>query len=245
MGQNNLSDNLTHWNYISRYSQWMFNQYKSFIGKRILDIGAGIGNMTQYYIKDKECVVATEIFQNQVDSMCQRFSKIPYFTGMLLNIYDKSTDMTSYRFDTIVCINVLEHLEDDFAALEKMADFLGKDGGNIIILVPAFQKLYNFMDKNVYHCRRYNRGDLIQLAQRTNLEVVKNTYFNFWGIVPYWLKGKLSKNKSGSFSTSLNENNSKVYNIATVFLEPIEKFFSPCAGISELIILSKPPENKC
>lgn len=242
MKQNNLSKNLNQWDKISRYSQWMFNSYKKYIGKRVLDIGAGIGNMTEFYIDEADLVVTADIFQDQIDIMNQRFADKKNFRTILFDILneDNIDDLKKDKFDTIILINVLEHLEDDKKALKRLKKII-TDNGHIIILVPALQSLYCFMDKNVSHYRRYDRGVLRKLAEICDLKIVENKYFNFFGIFPYYFKGKFSKNKDkgGSFSTDLNENNSRIYNIASSVLEPLEKTIKPYIGLSEIIILQK------
>jgi len=238
--QNNLSDNLGKWSQISAYSQWMYSLYEQYIGKRIVDIGCGVGTMTAYYIDGKELVVGVDIFQDQIDFLNERFRDKGNFKAVLLDILSEDTErLKKYRFDTVVCVNTLEHLEDDKKALLKMEDLICGEGGYIIVLVPAFSKLYCHLDKNVSHYRRYDKGVLKSLAEQCGLHVVENKYFNLLGIIPYYLKGRFTKDTGGSFSTDLNETNSRIYNFASKILRPIERHFPPPCGISELIILQK------
>lgn len=95
------------------------------------------------------------------------------------------------------------------------------------------------MDKNVGHYRRYGKGELRIKAEKAGLRLIENKYMNFMGIIPYYLKGKLKKDTEGSFSTSIEEGESKLYSIATSILEPIERVIKPPVGISEFIILSR------
>lgn len=234
--QNNITENLNQWNKISRYSKWMYNVYKKYIGKRVLDIGAGVGTVTSYYIDNVDLCVATELFDNQIDCMNERFRDIGYFHAINFDIMTNDIKQLG-EFDTIICINVLEHIENHRRALEKMRSVLCDDG-KLIICVPALHNLYCYMDKNVGHYRRYGKGELKNLAAESGFNVIDDFYFNFMGIIPYWLKGHLGKDKGGSFSTDLNENNSKLYNFATSVLEPIERAVRPVAGISEFIILT-------
>lgn len=238
MKQNNLTENLNNWDYISNYSTWMYHKYEKYVGKRVFDVGAGMGRMVRYYIDKCEMVVATDIFQNQVDYMNERFESYSNFKAEMCDIM--TDDLSGYRekFDTVICINVLEHLEDDLQAVKNMKDMIC-EGGHVILFVPAFQKLYCQLDKNVSHYRRYDRGVLKKLAAECDMEVVKNGYFNALGIIPYYLKGKKKIKEGESFSTGLNENNSKLYNFASKILEPIEKVIPPLFGISEVIILKK------
>ena len=236
--QNELSENLNNWDYISRYSLWMYHTYEKYVGEKVLDLGAGMGRMVNFYIDKCEKVVATDIFQSQVDYMNERFKNYSNFSAVVCDIMEDDISQYNEKFDTVICINVLEHLEDDLLAVQKMKEML-MDRGKIILFVPAFQKLYCQMDRNVNHYRRYDKGVLKKIAEQCDLKVEYNTYFNMLGIIPYYLKGK-KKFKSGeSFSTSLNENNSKIYNLASKILEPIERKINIPFGLSEVIVLQK------
>lgn len=236
--QNNISENLRHWDYIDRYSAWMFSVYKDYVGKKVFDVGAGRGRMTRFYIDKVDQVVATDIFQNQVNYMNERFSDYPGFHAELFNILEDNIIKYENKFDTVICINVLEHLSDDFTAVGKMMSLLER-GGHLILMVPALQKLYCKMDENVGHFRRYDRGRMNDIANANKAVIVKHHYFNVLGIIPYWLKGRRKIDKDESFSTSLNEKNSRIYNYASIIMEPIEKVFPPSIGLTEVMILKK------
>ncbi|NLL77710.1 MAG: class I SAM-dependent methyltransferase [Clostridiales bacterium] len=243
MEQNDISSNLEQWNKLGRYSQWMYHIYMDYVGDYVLDIGAGVGNLTRFLVDRCRYVVATDIFDKQINMMNNRFKKYNNFKAINFNILEDNIEtLSEYSFDTVICINVLEHLENDLEAILRMKKILPLHG-KIIILVPAWSKLYFHMDKNVGHHRRYDNGDLRKLAIQSGMKIVKNNYFNFWGIIPYYLKGKFSKDKGGSFSSDLNETNSRIYNVATKILEPIEKIFPPKVGLSEIIILEKIKEQ--
>lgn len=237
MAQNNITENLNAWNKLDRYSKWIYHMYEKYIGKEVLDIGGGVGTAISFYIDKAERVVATELFENQVNIMNKRFENYQYFKEIQADIM--KDDFSAYdKFDTIILINVLEHIEDDRKALANMKKLL-KDSGTIIICVPAMPGLYCYMDKNVGHYRRYTKGELRVKAKRAELQVIEDKYMNFMGILPYWIKGKLKKDNGGSFSTSIDEGESKLYSIATSILEPIERVIKPPIGISEFIILTK------
>lgn len=239
MKQNDISNNLTKWDYIDRYSTWMYNIYAKYIGDTVFDVGAGMGRMVRYYIDKSSRVVATDIFQHQVDYMNNLFKGHHNFSARLIDIMKDNLSPYQNGFDTVICINVLEHLQDDYLAVEKMSTLLSS-GGHLIILVPAYQRLYCAMDTNVGHYRRYNPGRLEDIAKASKLMIRKHHYFNMFGIIPYWLKGKRKIKKDESFSTSLNEYNSKLYNLASCIMEPIEKLFPPKFGLTEVMILEKP-----
>lgn len=237
MSQENITDSLKSWSKLDRYSKWIFHLYEKYIGKNVLDIGGGIGTALSFYIDRVERLITTELFDNQVDLMNERFKDYPYFKAIKADIVTDDFSMYN-KFDTIILINVLEHIEDDKRAILRMKELL-LDGGKIIVCVPACSRLYCYMDKNVGHYRRYDKGILKKLATEAGLEVLEDKYQNFLGIVPYWLKGRLKGNDKSSFSDTIGEGESKIYALATWLLEPVEKFVRPPVGISEFIILKK------
>jgi len=169
--------------------------------------------------------------------MNEKFKNYSYFKAVKADIMTDDFSMYN-QFDTIILINVLEHIESDRQAILRMKELL-LDGGKIIICVPACSRLYCYMDKNVGHYRRYDKGILKKLAVEAGLEVLEDKYQNLLGIIPYWLKGKLKRSSNNSFSDTIGETESKIYALATLILEPIEKLIKPSIGISEFIILKK------
>lgn len=236
--QNKLEDNLNHWDYIDAYSTWMYDTYSDYVGSKIFDVGAGTGRMVSYYIDKASSVVATDIFDSQIEIMNTKFKQYPYFVAKNIDILKNDLSEFAEKFDTVICINVLEHLENDYLAVEKMKSLL-IPSGKLIIMVPAWNKLYCDMDANVNHYRRYDPGMLLDIATQNQMKVKKHIYFNMMGIIPYWLKGRKKRKNGESFGTTLNERNSKIYNIASHILEPLEKKFPPKWGLTELIIIEK------
>ena len=237
--QESLKDNLTQWNKISSYSKWIYKQFAPFIGKRVLDIGIGIGTFETFFIDRTDVVVGIDIFDDQMGVVKDRFPD-SHLDLFVLNIEKDTLDvLMQYSFDTILCVNVLEHLENDLYALNAMKSLINENG-KIVLFVPALSRLYCQMDKNAGHYRRYDKGMLNTLAEKAGLIIVKQKYFNFMGVLPYYLKGKSkSVDESGTFSTDLNETNSKMINCATRILSPLESLINIPIGLSEYVILQK------
>ncbi|MDL2253532.1 class I SAM-dependent methyltransferase [Ruminococcaceae bacterium OttesenSCG-928-I18] len=238
MGQPKLEENLKQWNKIDRYSKWMYHTYCQYIGKRVLDIGVGIGNMTQFYIHDVDLAICADIFDSQLGLVSERFSDFPVETLKLDIENDDICELKTYELDTVICINVLEHIENHQKALQNMRDAIC-DNGKIIILVPALSKLYNEMDKNAGHYRRYDKGQLEKLGKETDLNIIHQRYFNMLGVIPYRVKGKGTISEGNTFSSTLNEGSSKMINYASHILEPIEKIIKIPFGLSEVIVFEK------
>ena len=106
-------------------------------------------------------------------------------------------DVARFRPDSVVCVNVLEHIEDDVAALRAMADIV-VPGGVIVLLVPAFDALYGPIDRNLGHYRRYRRRALAALCSSMGLEIRKLHYVNSVGFFGWWVNARLLKRETQS-----------------------------------------------
>ena len=238
------TENLSNWKYISRYSEWMFSTYADYIGKRVADIGAGTGNMTGYYLERAERVVAVDVVERQVELMRARFSDQPRFSAIKLDIMREDiSPLLAFHFDTVVCVNVIEHIEDDALFLEKLASLVSP-GGHVIVFAPAMQGLYSVFDENDGHYRRYGRNQLREYGERLGLTVCKDRYFNFFGALMLYLKGKRAgkslKNTGLSCSATLGEGDGKLINMATRVLRPLERILPPVCGLSKVVVFRKP-----
>ncbi|MDR2105775.1 MAG: class I SAM-dependent methyltransferase [Deferribacteraceae bacterium] len=236
MIQPSLADSLKKWDKISRYSQWIYNQYKDFIGASIFDVGIGIGAMTDFYIRNANFVFGVDIFDTQLEMVRQRFRSFNFVAEKMDIEKDDIVGLKSNNFDTIIMVNVLEHIEYDLSTLEKLKDIL-TDGGRMIIFVPAIPFLFNGFDKASGHYRRYKKKMLKNIAAALGMRVLKCRYFNFFGIFPYFLKGL--NTKGNTFSGALNKGDSKLYNLGAILLAPLERVIPPPLGLSCYIIMQK------
>jgi SAM-dependent methyltransferase len=106
-------------------------------------------------------------------------------------------ELARYRPDSCVCINVLEHVEDDRAALCHMAATL-TPGGDIVLLVPAFAALYGPIDRKLGHYRRYNRDSIREVAMAAGLRVRKLRYMNVTGFFGWWVNAHVFRRDAQS-----------------------------------------------
>ena len=188
--QPKLESNLSNWSKINRYSRWMYNLISPFVGKRVIDIGVGVGNMMQFYLPNVEIAIGIDIFDTQLEIVQERFADKVTEGQLVTQLVDIEKDDLSvfknYNLDTVICVNVLEHIKSDLHVVSKIKDII--NCGRIILMVPSHSAVYNHMDKNAGHFRRYDRGDLRAIAEKLDLQVQKNRYFNIFGIVLYYMK---------------------------------------------------------
>jgi len=169
------------------YIAWQRRLVTPELGRRVIEVGCGIGNFTEMLL-DREWAGAIDVEPACVARLRERFP----------GIYAEACAPGSVAFaqlvrfgpDSCVCVNVLEHIEDDRAALAAMASVLAP-GGVIVVLVPAFAVLYGPIDRNLQHARRYSRADLRTLAQTCGLEIRKLHYVNAVGFFGWWMNAHI------------------------------------------------------
>jgi 2-polyprenyl-3-methyl-5-hydroxy-6-metoxy-1,4-benzoquinol methylase len=216
------------------YNHWIYDNIQYFIGCNILEVGAGIGNITDFIIFRKNLTVI-DIDQYYVNYLNAKYSfrDKSNFSALNADIQDiQSSPLAEKTFDTIICLNILEHLKNDRAAVENMSSLL-QPGGKLIILVPALKKLYGSMDISFEHYRRYDKRELKLLIQGHNLEILNFYYMNFLGLLGWFFNGRILNKKN------LPENQTKLFDKLVPFLGLAEKLIKPPVGQSLILIAQK------
>ena len=166
-----------------KFNAWMYQTIQPFCKGEILEIGSGLGNISQFFLKDKYSLMLSDIRQNYCDRLAQKFDNVPNLKGLaLIDLvdpdFDQKFDSLFDSFDTVFALNVVEHIEDDNLAIKNAYKLLKKEG-HLVILVPSYQKLYNGFDKALDHYRRYNKKTFTKLIAQNELEIIQKQYFNF------------------------------------------------------------------
>jgi len=214
------------------YHRWIFEKISPYLGEDILEVGCGIGNLTALLLS-KGRVIAADVNEDYLQTMENKYRSHPNLKGILTwDIQKDPPKNFSISIDTIVCLNVLEHIEDDHDALRKFCELLPV-GGRLIILVPALKRLYNVLDKELGHFRRYNREELIKKIVENDFKVCALRYFNLFGILGWFINGTLLRRRllpSGQIS---------VFNKMVPLFIRIEKVIPPWIGQSLIIVGEK------
>lgn len=176
----------------NNYRGWMYRQVAPYIGQRILEVGAGIGNFTSLLL-DRELVVATDKYPPCVEYLQTRLGDRLKAAPLELDLgHTQGHQLDAYAFDTVICLNVLEHVEDDRCALSFMESVLAP-GGNLILLVPAFQFLYGTVDRSLEHYRRYTKGSLLPRMRQAGFQVERAYFMNMIGMAGWFLNNRILK----------------------------------------------------
>ena len=172
-----------------RFNRWMFDRVRPWVGDRVLEIGSGIGNLSQFLV-DRASVVLTDTAPEYLERLRERFGHMPRVEVMRLYLPHVEEPLARRRFDTIVCLNVLEHVVDDALSLAAITALLER-GGRLILLVPALPGLYGSLDRALGHVRRYTSRELRTKFGHAGLRVRHLEYFNLAGLPGWWLAGRV------------------------------------------------------
>jgi SAM-dependent methyltransferase len=159
------------------YAGWVLSLVRPYLGRTVLEVGAGHGIYTDELAGPDRSVVATELSPDCVRRLRERFaasSAVTIVHGDLPEVAPLGP------FDTAVLINVLEHIADDDAALRGVHDLL-QPGGRLLLWVPALPALYSDFDRRIGHVRRYIRGPLRSQVEAAGFVVSECRYVNLVG----------------------------------------------------------------
>jgi len=220
------------------YTEWIFSKFKDLLGNRVIEIGAGIGNFTGKFL-DKELVIAVDNYKPCIDYIKMRFVENNNIVPFEESVDSSSIlSLSKYSPDTIVCINVLEHVEDDLAALKNMFGLL-TEGGKLILLVPAYQFLYGTIDHLVGHYRRYSKGDIQMKLISAGFYVENISYMNCIAPFGWYLNNCILKKQQESLSQVM------FYDRFVVpWLRKIEQILMPPFGLSMVAVGEKSNKAK-
>lgn len=208
------------------YNNWVFSFIKPYLAGEILEVGAGIGNFTKRLSKfgkvtcvdiDKKYI--SRLRNKRVNAGLGNIEKNEYFFG-------------NKKFDTIVCMNVLEHIKNDNIALENIYKLL-ESGGTFVLLVPAHKIAYGSLDKNLGHFRRYSKRDLKEKLRNSNFRVQNFRYLNWLGVIGWIVNSKILKRRI------LPKNQVDLFDRFSRSALQLEKFTEPPFGLSILVIARK------
>jgi glycosyltransferase involved in cell wall biosynthesis len=174
-----------------RFSKWMADTVRPYVGSRVLEIGAGIGNLTMNLIP-RTTYWATDINPAYLEALSRMRASRPYLDVAFTDASRGETFPQGQRFDSVICLNVVEHLADDLGALRNIYDVL-EEGGRAIILVPQGPKLFGTLDEVLGHFRRYTIPQLTEVGQNAGFIVEEVLEFNRAGSPVWWFNGQILK----------------------------------------------------
>ena len=184
------------------YPRYLFELLAPALGRRMLEIGVGHGNYTEWLL-DRGEVLGVDLDEPCLAAARERFGPRGLKTAQM-DLSDPESIATCAWFapDSIVCVNVLEHIQDDAAALRGLAGIVSA-GGALGLIVPAHQSLYGRMDAEAGHFRRYSRRAVRALLAGTGWRVESCRYVNALGAAGWWWHNRV-RHKAGLNDAAVN-----------------------------------------
>jgi glycosyltransferase involved in cell wall biosynthesis len=213
-----------------RFNKWMADVIRPYVGDRVLEIGAGIGNISTH-IMPRTVYWATDVQQHYMDYLVGLRSTRPYMRVGYTDAERAETFPRGQFFDSVICLNVVEHVPDDLGALRNIWNVL-EPGGRAIILVPCWPDLYSTLDEVLGHCRRYTEEQLAAVSAQAGFHVEQILKFNRPGVVAWWLNGRILKRRTFGLGQI------RVLNILTPIFRLVDSWL-PLPPLSIIAILRK------
>ena len=215
-----------------RFTRWMADVIRPYVGDRVLEVGAGTGNMSAH-LMPRSVYWATDLNPHYLEYLTTLRATRPYLRVAYTNAEEKESFPTGQFFDTVVCLNVVEHVKDDAAALHNIRNALSDDG-RAIILVPCGPSLYGTLDEVLGHFRRYTTEQLVGVAVRAGFRVEEMLAFNRAGVPAWWLNGRILRRKTFGLGQI------RMLNLLTPFFRSLDSWL-PLPPLSIIAILRKDP----
>ena len=178
-----------------RFNRWMADTIQPYIGKRVLETGAGIGNLTRILSPRRERYIAGDIDPEYLARLRARFQHRPKMEVRHCDLSNPvDFEPLAGAVDSVVCLNVLEHVEDEMASLRNIYTAL-RPGGRAIVLVPCGPEIFGSLDTALGHLRRYVREELQQKMEQAGFRVERILDFNRISRPAWYVTGHLLKRK--------------------------------------------------
>jgi SAM-dependent methyltransferase len=221
--------------FASNYHKWILDEITPFLGENLAEVGAGTGNFTDLLLKSHGGnLVCFEPSSNMFPILSRRFKDHARVTVIQDYFGNRALDYAE-KLDSIIYINVLEHIEDDHNELTHAHACL-KNQGTLVIFVPALSWLYSPLDESVGHFRRYHKSTLVNLVDATGFKIEQVRYFDLVGILPWYVAFVLLKR--GITGRDVNSYDKLVVPI----VRRLEALIAPPIGKNLLLVARKSVE---
>ncbi len=218
---------------LHRYNNWLWHKVAPYVGRRVLEVGSGMGNMTRY-LSTCEAVVATDIDAQHLETLRNTFESD---TRVRVCRFDLGAPQVPAElgngFDTVLCLNVLEHVEQDVEALRRLQHVLIADG-RIVLIVPNLRNLFGEIDRAIGHHRRYEQHELQEKLEAAGFTVEHISTFNLIGAVGWYVNARLLRRRA------LPGFQARVHDLLVPALR-LEDHFRPPTGLSLLAVARRAP----
>lgn len=184
--------------FAANYHRWIVDEIAPFLGRQVAEVGAGVGSVSRLLLaKPVERLAAYEPSGNLFPLLARELAGEP--RAQPRNAFFGAD---AGPFDSVLYINVLEHIADDRGELVTAHRSL-RPGGHLVVFVPALAWLYSPFDRRIGHQRRYSRGELVGRAEAAGFNVLAARYFDIAGVLPWYVNFVLLKRDLGGAGVAL------------------------------------------
>jgi len=181
------------------FNRWMYQIIRPYLAGPVLEIGSGIGNLSRFLLDDGLQLTLSDLRSGYCRRLRETFGARPNCGGvvqldLLHPAFDQAFADLRGSFQTVFALNVVEHVANDLHAVANCRKLL-RAGGRLVLLVPAFNTLFNRLDTALGHYRRYTRPTLKALYQANDMPVERSFYFNLAGMPGWFVSGALLGNR--------------------------------------------------
>ena len=215
-----------------QYLSWLARVVRPYLGDTVLELGAGIGNLSGRLMSRRLLYVAAEKDPLHLHALRNRFLRTPNVRVRQIDPEAAADfDGRDGSFDTVLCLNVLEYVDDPRATIEAIRGCLDP-GGTLVLLTPQHPSLYGALDRSMGHKRRFDREPLQKTLSGAGFEVQRVYSLNKIGAPPWWIHSKLLG------SSRINKVTLKIFD-KTVWLWRRIDGVLPWAGLSLVVVARK------
>ncbi|MCB1877117.1 MAG: class I SAM-dependent methyltransferase [Chromatiales bacterium] len=219
--------------FADNYHRWILAELQPYLGKSVAEVGAGNGNFSAFLLETElERLVSFEPSNNMFADLERRFAGNQRI-DTIRDFFGNRAEQYHEAFDSVMYINVLEHIEDDGQELRYAFQTL-RPGGHILLFVPALSFLYSELDRKVGHFRRYGKRQLVEVVRSAGFDIDRVRFFDIAGILPWYVAFVLLKSTTNAANVSLYDR------LVVPVMRPLERFIRPPIGKNLLLIGRKP-----
>jgi len=210
-------------------SAWMLDNFRGYLGDSVFEAGCGSGNLTEHLL-DRKSLNVVDIDELHVRSISKRFGHLENVNISIGDLESPETYSELSGMDSVLCVNVLEHLDKPDFALEGFYGAL-RSGGHALVLVPAHDWLFSDADAALEHRKRYTRSEVVELLESSGFEIVQCHEFNRLGVLGWWVNKVLGR-------TTITKLQARLFGLLLPVAKLVERF-TVLPGLSVVAVARK------
>ena len=219
---------------LKNYQKWILDYFRPYLRGSGIEFGAGMGGNSVKILPFFDTLDLVEPSPNLIETLHDRFDDNSAVSIIDATLENHISALPNEFRDSVILINVLEHIEKDAETLCDIFRIL-KPGGHLLLFVPALPQLFSEMDRVLCHFRRYYHKGLRELVENAGFTIVKSSYFDLLGIVPWFLVNTLGR------QTTFNQSLAQLYDsIGVPFTRTMENYISPPIGKNVILVAQRP-----